>query len=148
MFRTHKRTLAFAPLIAAVAFMTACDDDPVEPPDEHADEVDTIRLAIGEETIDITSSGAEGDITIPVGDTPVSATFWAEDGDEVDIHDDEFEVQILSDDTDVVTYTPSSSFDGTLTGVNAGSAIVEVQLFHLEEGHPDFGPHDVNVLVE
>lgn len=145
MFRTKKRAFAFAPFLAAVALITACDDDPVAPPDP-GEAVEAIRLTVGNQTIDLPDTDA---VTIPLGATNVSATFLDADGNAVEGLD-EFELLIETEGAeDVVTFDGSGSdpFAGTLTGESAGTASVEVQLYHTEEGHEDFSA-SLNVTVE
>lgn len=143
MFRTHMRAFAFAPLLAAVALITACDDDPVEP---HEDEPEAIRLIIGEDTVEI-DGGQTGSVTIPLGGTAIAAVFLDADGDEVDVHDDEFELRIEPDDEQVVTFTRSDAFSGTLNGESEGTSTAEVLLWHLPVDHDDFEA-DLIVTVE
>lgn len=145
MFRTHKRAFAFAPFLAAVALITACDDDPVAPPDP-GEAVEAIRLTVGSETIDLPETDA---VTIPLGATNVSAAFLDADGNVVEGLD-EFELRIDTEDAeDVVTFDRSGSdpFAGTLTGENADTVSVDVQLYHIEEGHADFSA-PLNVTIE
>jgi hypothetical protein len=140
------RARRLAPLLLALAFVTACDNDPVEPGDP-ADDIATIRLTAGTATVNITEGGAQGGLTIPLGATSVTATFLDVAGDSVTIGG-EFEIRLTSSNSALVTFARTGQFAGTLTGVAAGSAIVAVELFHTGEGHSDFGPHNLTVTVQ
>lgn len=149
MFPMHNRAFAFAPLLAAVALITACDDDPVAPPDP-AEAVEVMRLTIGTETIDL-GPNDDAEVTIPLGATNVTAIFLDGDGNEVQGLDEEFELAFEFDagEEDIVTFERSAGdpFAGTLTGESEGSAEVAVQLFHVLEGHEDLESF-LNVTVE
>lgn len=149
MYQTHKRAFAFAPLLAAVALITACDDDPVAPPDP-AEDVAVMRLTIGSETVDLAPND-DADVTIPVGATNVTAAFLDADGNEVEGLEEEFELRFEFDEgeEDIVTFERSASdpFAGTLDGVSEGDANIAAQLFHTEEGHEDLEVF-LNVTVE
>jgi hypothetical protein len=139
-----------APLLVAalaVPFAASCDEDPVAP-DDHAEEVAEVRLTVGSQTVTITEGGAQGSLTIPVGVSSVSAVFLADDGDTVTLDPEEFELRLESQNAAVVIFTRTGPLAGKLTGVAPGSAVVEFSIFHLEEGHPDFGEFDLNVTVQ
>lgn len=137
------RAAALALLVPALA---ACDDDGTEPND-HADDVAIIRLAVGTQTFNIMQSGAQGGLTIPVGSTPVTATFLAANNDVLTIGSN-FRLDVDSQNSSRVTFTRTGSFSGTLTGVAAGTAVVNVCLRHIADNHCDFGPHPINVTVQ
>lgn len=134
-FRTRKWSFTIAPVLTALALMTACDDDPIAPTDP-ADAVVAVRLTIGTETVEI-PEGQGGTSEIPLGSTNVSTQFLDEDGAVVAGLEDEFELRIESDDESIVTFTSTGTFTGTLNGESAGTTSVKVQLFHVEEGHED-----------
>jgi len=50
-------------------------------------------------------------------------------------------------DTAILTFTRTSAFAGTFTGVAAGSTNLTVSLFHIGAGDNDFGPFPVPVTV-
>lgn len=142
------RTLFAAVLLPAT--LVACDDSPTEH-DDHAEEVAAIRLTAGTQTVTITQAGAVtgGPITLGAGgSTAITATFLADDGDVVDLHDDEFRLDVVSGTPSVVTFQRTGPFAGTLSGQAAGQGVVAVSIFHLEEGHADFGPFNVPVTVQ
>lgn len=150
MFQKHRRAFTFAPLVAAVAFITACDDDPVAPEDP-ADAVVTMRLTIADRTVDIGSGDSEN-VTIPLDEpTSVAAEFLDADGNEVSGLDEEFELNIVpdADEDEIATFERDAAnpFAGTLTGDAAGNAVYVAQLFHVAGGHGDFDVH-LNLTVE
>jgi hypothetical protein len=145
-FRTRFATSLFVAAVA-IPFAASCDEDPVEPEDP-ADAIVAIRLTAGTQNVTITEGSAQGSFTLPIGATNVTATFLDEDDAAVTLDSDEFEIQLEPSNTALVTFARTGAFAGTLTGVAAGNATVQVQLFHKIEGHPDFGPRDVNVTVQ
>lgn len=146
MFR-NRRGFAFVTLFAAITFISACDDDPVEPEDP-ADEIATIRLAIGAQTVDMTDSNSPS-VTIPRQANAVAVTFLDAAGSTLpnSLFSD-FEIRLVSENAARLTFTRTGAFTGTLTGLSAGAAVIQVSLFHLEEGHEDFGPRPLAVTVQ
>ena len=141
MFRISRKQ-RYLPFAAAllVATVIACDDDPTDI-EEHEPDVDSVQLVIGGTTVTISGTGVVtgGPVTIPVGNTSIVATFLNADGDPDPIAmSDEFRLEIVSDDEDVVSFTSTGGFAGTLVGGEAGATVIDVQLFHIEEGHEDF----------
>ena len=106
----------------------------------------TITETIGGQQVNITE-GAGGSVTIPLGATAVSATFLDADGETLDLGS-AFELRLNSTNTARVTFTRSGPFAGTLNGLTAGNAVVEVVLWHIEEQHEDFGPQNLTVTVQ
>lgn len=142
-----KTTGGFRPLTLAVAVLAAgalagCDgDDPVIPGDDHAEEVDAVRLTVGSQVVEVDIGGAVtgGPIAIPAGSSvAVTATFLDHDGDLIQLHADDYELRLEPQAAGVVTFTRSGAFAGTLTGVAAGQTSLAVLLWHLEEDHEDF----------
>lgn len=150
MFWTHKRTFGFVPLLAAVALVTACDDDPVEPEDP-AEDVESVSLTVGSETFEIAAND-HTDVTIPLGETTdVSAVFLDANGDGVGGLEGEFELNIVpaSDEEVIATFERDASdpFAGTLTGDVAGEAAYDVELFHIPGDHADLAV-EIHLTVE
>jgi hypothetical protein len=142
-----RRWFAFVTIFAAFTFMSACDDDPIEPEDP-ADEIATIRLTIGAQTVDMTDSNSPS-VTIPRQANAVAVTFLDAAG--VTLPNNlfgDFEIRLESENAARVTFTRTGAFTGTLTGLSAGAAVVQVSLFHIEEGHNDFGPRPLAVTVQ
>lgn len=149
MRNVKRRRLAHFLVLALLApAFAACDDDPTEPHDEEIPSA--IRLTVGTQiiTIDDLLGVTGGPIAINVGARAVTAVFLDEDGDVMEVHDDEFELRIVPASTSIVTFTRTGAFAGTLTGVVAGNTTVAVSLWHLEEEHTDFGPFNVALTVQ
>jgi hypothetical protein len=148
MFKTlRRRTAAMALALPLAVLLAGCGDDPVDPHDEELPH--EMQLSIGGTVVTITDNGSYlPQPILSVGPHEVSVVFRDDEGDVMDIHDDEYRLEITSDDTSVLTYSSSSAFTGTLTASTAGSATIRPQLFHIEEGHADFGPFPVVVTVQ
>jgi len=113
--------------------------------------VSSVRLTVGTQTITITSAGAVtgGPVTItrPAA-APISAVFLNAAGSQDPVaHGGNFQLNATPVDTTVLTFTRSSAFAGTLTGVAAGSTNLGISLFHVTGGDNDFGPFPVPVVV-
>jgi hypothetical protein len=139
------RRFPLALLVLVLGSIAACDDDPTEPEDP-AEDLAVIRLSIGGQQVNITE-GAGGSVTIPLGATAVSATFLDAAGLTLDLGS-AFELRLNSTNTARVTFTRSGPFAGSLNGLTAGNAVVEVVLWHIEEQHEDFGPQNLTVTVQ
>lgn len=140
MFRISRKT-PFAKIAAAAALvvgLTACDDDPTDV--EPEPDVEAVRLVIGTTTVTISGGVVTGGpVTIPVGDTNVTATFLNSAGVQDPIaHSDEFELRIESSDDAIASFTSTGDFTGTIHGNATGSAVLDIQLFHIAEQHEDF----------
>jgi hypothetical protein len=144
--RRSRLSVYFAlPLVVALSALTACDDDPVEPEEP---EIGTVRLVIGTQTLNVTGSGTAPAVTISGASTLVTATFLDEDGAPLTLNSSEFEIRLVPATSGRVTFTRTGPFTGTLTRVAAGTTLVAVSVFHLGEGHDDFGPHNINLTVQ
>lgn len=145
--RSPSRRLTVLILFAAGALGLACDDS-TEP--EPEPEVATLRLIVGgSDTIEVATGGAVtgGPITI-AGNTTVVAEWLRGDGTEDPVVDaTTFELAVEVDDESIVTFTRTGAFAGTLNKVAAGSTSATFALFHVEEGHEDFGPFPVSITV-
>jgi hypothetical protein len=144
-----RRGVQLGAMFVALTFAAACDDDDPtgDDGDDHAEEVASIRLTVGDQTYTIDESGVEpSPITVPVASVPVEADFLDDEGQPVDgLTDDEFELGLEVGDPSLLTYVPTDAFEGTLTGTQAGETTISVSLIH--EDHPDFGPFPVPVTV-
>lgn len=126
-----------AAALAALVFAAGCRDS--TGPD-HEDEPHAVRLTIGTQVVTVDESGnvTGGPIVIPVGQTPISAQFLADDGDVLTLNPAEYELRVIPVNAAVVTFTPTGGFAGTLTGVAAGNTSLTIQLWHIPAGHDDF----------
>lgn len=144
LFRPIATALVLLPALALGACSSTTDEQS-EP------EVSSMRLTIGAQTITVSETGTVtgGPIAITAnGTVTVSAAFLRADGsaDPV-VTAAQFQLNADPADAGVVTFTRTGSFSGTLTGVSAGSTTIEFSLFHIAEGHEDFGPFPVPVEV-
>jgi hypothetical protein len=148
------RALAFVPLLAAIATLAACDDNPTDDDDDGddpAEAIATMRITIGAITIFMTPEG-----TIPSGPTSftvgggvhiVSAAFLDANGQVVTGLGD-FEFRLTPTNTSLVTFARTGPFSGTLTRVAPGTTTLRVGLFHTGEGHFDIGEHQIPITVQ
>lgn len=143
-----RRLAALALALPLAIIMAGCSDDPVVPHDEELPH--EMQLTIGGTVVTVTEFGSytPNPVILAPGAHEVSVVFLDDDGAPMDIHDDDYRLDIISDQPAVVTYDASSAFTGTLTAVAAGSTTIRPQLFHIEEGHADFGPFPISVSVQ
>ena len=141
------RRLAGVMLLALGIALGGCEDDPVVPDPEP--EVATMRLTIGAQTIDIDDTGVvTGGPIAMSANTAISVQWLKANGTpETIVTAAEFQLDVTTDNASVVTFSRSTAFTGNLVKAAAGSTILRFSLFHIIEGHPDFGPFPVNVTV-
>jgi hypothetical protein len=150
MLQTSIRRSLAVGLIAlpAVIAFTACSD---EAPEEQEPEVATMRLTVGAQTITVSDAGVVtgGPVAVPDGGTvSLSAAFLKADGTvETLVTDADFVLNGAPANPGIVTFSRTSAFAATLTGVSAGTTTIQFSLFHTLEGHDDFGPFPVSVEV-
>ena len=152
MPRRAARALAAA---AALATVAACNDSTGPDEEEHADEVAAIRLSIAPAaggtalTYTITPAGVSpSPLRVPTGESTVTATFLADDGDVVpaaELADFRFDFSSQTG----LSFTRTGPFTGTLAAsASAGTVLPATMcLFHLDEGHCDFGPFTQQVTI-
>jgi hypothetical protein len=138
-------------LVFAAAFTTACDDDPAAPAEEEP-EVETMRIVVGNQTINVTTAGVTGGpLVLQVGANNVSVQFLKANGQQDEIaHGGGFRLEVEPQGGAPVTFTLSAtnSFAGTLNATaTATGAVLRFSLFHIEEGHEDFGPFSVTTNI-
>jgi hypothetical protein len=139
------RKLAGAVVMTLV--LGACSN-PADPEPEA--EVETARIIMGADTVLVSSNGTVtgGPIVIGIGNTAFSVEWLKADGSIETLADpSDYQLEVESDNTGVVTFSRTSAFAGNLVGVSAGSTFIDVGLLHIDEGHEDFGPHPVPVVV-
>ena len=150
MVRSTRRALRAALLVPALAFAAACgDDDPTEPEPE----LTFIRVVLTfqptgggtAQTVTITraSSAVSAPLVIPASGGTLTARYLNADGteDQVLAADQEsFETRIVATGVTQATFARQGSSPNTFTVTRnaAGTAQVQVQLFHLDSGHEDF----------
>lgn len=139
-----RRGLAASALVG-MAFVAGCGDE--DDDHDHEPDVETMRVVIGGTTVNFsgaTCSPSVSSVTIPTAGAAVTATFLDDDGAVLDIHDDEFRLEVEP----AARFTRSGAFSGNLSGGAAGAANISFALYHLEEQHTDFGPCTVSVVVQ
>ena len=147
-----RRSARLAVAVLATTALASCDDDPVEPDDEP--DVQTLTLTVGVSSITINGStgAASGDLVVPAGTSTVTAVWRRADGSVEDlITSDEFELRIVPTTPANLSWTPNGAFGGTLTttGLTSGqSTTAQVSLFHILEGHEDFGEFPITIRLQ
>jgi hypothetical protein len=145
LLRLIAPTLALFPVALAFGACSNATDEGAEP------EVVMMRLTIGAQTITVSDNGTVtgGPIAITAtGTVTVSAQFLRDDGTPDPLVTDAlFQLNADPANAGIVTFSRTGAFTGTLTGVSAGSTTIEFSLFHISEGHEDFGPFPVPVEV-
>jgi hypothetical protein len=138
-------TLALFPVALAFGACSSATDEEAEP------EVVTLRLTVGAQTITVSDNGTVtgGPIAISAtGTVTVSAEFLRDNGTaDPLVTSAQFQLNADPADAGIVTFSRTGAFAGTLTGASAGSTTIEFSLFHIAEGHEDFGPFPVPVEV-
>jgi hypothetical protein len=140
--------LRYAMLVAVLGTLNACKDS--TEPEEEEPEVATMRLTFSNGTVlNVTGAASESRaVRLPLGATTVTATFLKADGtvDQVATAGT-FRLAVVSS-AGSVTFVQNSSnlFAGTLTIPAAVTNVgVSFALFHIAEGHEDFGPFTVTI---
>ena len=148
------RRLAFVPLLAAVALLSACDDDPTNGDDDPGERVESFRITI---------AGNSGPLTLNASGTPVSGPnplivsgtraitveFLDASGNSLNSQlEGDFEARIESANGALVTFARTGAFAGTVTRMGVGTTQLRISLYHTEENHVEQGPFNVSVLMQ
>jgi hypothetical protein len=133
---------AALPLVALLS-LAACED----PAEVEVPEATMIRLVAAGQTVDITTDGASRSLNLVRGNNTVTATFFRDNGNELQLGTNDFEIRLTPANTGVATFTRTGAFAGTLAGVATGSTQVSVELFHKIDQHAHLGPVQVTVNV-
>ena len=141
--------------LATLSVAVACNDS-TGPDDDHAEEVAEIRLVVTPPagtatTYAIAANGAmtPTPIALRVGTSTVTAQVFDEDGVNITSElGDDFQVRLYNL-TGNLTFARTNAFSGTITAPagSVGAQEMDVDLFHLEEEHADFGEFTVDVVV-
>jgi hypothetical protein len=141
MFATTRRVALTAALSLGLA---ACSTT-----DAHEVEVDLMRITVGGQVVMVNSTGAVtgGPISLVNGVAEnVTVEFLdAAMADALAPHASDFQANVTT--PGGVTFARTGPFAGTLTGTAIGTSNTSFALFHIEEGHEDFGPFNVSVTV-
>lgn len=133
--------------LCAIFFLTACSDNPASHDDDHEDHADAhgAELIVGNSVVyrvlegEVSCDTAPCGISTVVGEaTEVQVRFIDDDGDEVHEEDLEegFTMTFSVNPPGVAVVEPVGDWGLRVTGVIAGSSVMQIQLNH--EGHPDF----------
>ena len=150
---TPRRALRLLASAAVLAGLVACND--VAAPDEgdHADEIVAMRLTVagtaGSATYRLTDGGVltPSPLRLPVGVASVTVDFLDEqDAVLDDVPASEYEIQFANLPTGLA-FARTGAFTGAFTGTASGTGTMQIQLFHLEEQHPDLGPYFLPTVV-
>ena len=139
--------LAVAALLAGA--VAACNDS-TGPEDDHADEVESIRLTVAQgaasESFTYTAGNTQRPtLVLPVGTSTVTATFLADDGDVVEMDADDHALAIEGIvPAGAFTFTRTGAFTGTVEAPLAAAATANVCMTH--GGHCDL--EFVGVVVQ
>lgn len=140
LFSTKLRRWAgLAAVVALTATAGACSDDPTG--EESEPEIAYARISVGGQSVTIDDTGTQtGTLTVPRGQSVVTVAYFRDNNQAEDmVTSAEFEVRLVArTGTSGVTFTPNGAFGGTLNTTTAGAKSLDLQLFHLEEGHADF----------
>lgn len=144
MFPGIARRTARAALLVSVFALAACSDDPVRITDDaHGDEVERLRLyvtppGIAEYSYLMSQSATAHEVEITAGVNAIRVEWLDEHGDMVTGLEEDFRLNFGNLPTGIV-FTPTGPFAGTLTVEETiGISAATLELFHIEEGHPDF----------
>ncbi len=136
----------FAVIILAAAFAGCKKDEAEAEPD-----VNSLTLMVGSQSVTVSNNGTVtgGPILITRPATPtITATFKNSAGVMDPIaHGGNFQMNVTSANTGLLTFTRTSAFVGTLSTTATGSTQITISLFHIAEGHDDFGPFPVPVTI-
>lgn len=146
---TLRRTLRLTALSLALTATAACGDDELpEPEPEIARVVFSIN---GTQAFTVNDAGVvtSGSTSIPLGVHQITAAAYDEGGAVVEeVANGIFELRGTSSNATVLEFTKGNGMlTGTLNAKQAGTAAVSFQLFHLEEGHGDWGFFPIQFTV-
>jgi hypothetical protein len=137
--------------IAALAFipmLAACNEDATGPGEDPGDDVQTIRLTLGTQTVDVSRTGSVGGtFEIPRGQSTLTASFLRENGTPLSLPlTGGFQINLTPSNAARVTVTRVSAYVFTLNGVQTGAVALGVELIH--GSHTELGPFTVNATVD
>jgi hypothetical protein len=133
--------------LVLLPMMAACEDDATGgDTDDPGEEVTTIRLTMGGQSIDITNGVASGTLDIPRGQSTLTATFLRQTGTPVTLPGTgAFTLSVVSSNSARAAVTQTTPFSVTLNGLQTGAVTLNVALQH--GSHPDLGPVPVSATV-
>ena len=118
--------------------------------DEIHSEVEGLTLTLdGGTPVTVRNGVTTGSLSVVAGQTssPVAVTWLDPDGDQVPAGelDADYSLIITSNDSNLITVALTSQFTFTVTGLQAGTANIQIQLGH--NGHPDFTTPNIEINV-
>ena len=155
MEKHRKNRLAALTVVAFAAFSAACDD-PVVPPDQHAEPEGVQVLVDGTvvATYDGDAQSWTGELEVEAGEESgmVEVRFVDHDGDAIPIDDDLY-LEVDVEDTSIAEFhhePAPGSFMGHFDGKVEGETDVVFKLMHgaVGSGHSDFTTTAVHIHVE
>lgn len=150
------RKIRFAAALAFVVAMAACDDDPVDPGTDPADDVVGVELVLSGATIasyDGATSTWTGELTVEVGmeTAHISVRFIDENGDPVALGSDFYlDVEVGNEEIAEFEQDTPGEMGGHLHGEAVGETDIVFSLMHgaVGSGHADFVTTAVHAHVE
>ena len=137
--------------VAALSSAIACND-PTSVVDEHAEEVEGIRLTVTQgaltRTVTYRVGATKPTLELPVGTSTLAAEFLDADDhviDDLDPEEHELELEEI-DPSSAFTFARTDSFAGTITAPAATTARVSFCVTH--EGHCDLEFTNVAVTIQ
>lgn len=142
-------------VLASLAYVAACSDDPVAPDDDHA-EPEGVHLILDGTTIAMYDGDTQnwtGEMEVEVGEETnhIEVRFVDHDGDAIPIDDDLYlEVEVEDESIAEFEQDQPGAFGGHLHGVAVGETDVTFRLMHgaVGSGHADFETTPVHAHVE
>lgn len=143
-----------AAVLASLAFVAACSDDPVASEDDHA-EAEGVQLILNGETIasyDGDSRTWTGEMEVEVGQETahIAVRFVDHDGDAIPLEDNLYlEVEVEDESIAEFEQDEPGEFGGHLHGESVGETDVTFRLMHgaVGSGHADFETTPVHAHV-
>lgn len=134
--------------LALVPMMAACNEDETGPDADPGEEVQTIRLTLGTQTVDVSRTGSvAGTFAIPRGQSTVTVSFLRENGTPLTLPaTGGFQINLTPSNAARVTVTRVGPYQFTLNGVQTGAVNFGVELIH--GSHTELGPFTVGATVD
>ena len=153
MKRPTSRLGATALALLAALAVSACDDDPTSPGEDHHEPAG-VRITMGGVTlVTVQGTNVTGTLTVAAGQETahMGVVFLDEDGDPITPDDDEFlEVEIADETVAEFEQDPPGEFGGHLHGVTAGTTTATFRLMHGTVGgsaHADYVSPAITVVI-
>lgn len=145
-----------ATVVAALALVVACSDDPVVPPDDDHAEPEGVQVLLDGTVVATYDGDAQswtGELEVEIGESgEVEVRFVDHDGDAIPIDDDLY-LEVDVTDTAIAEFhhePDPGDFTGHFDGKAEGETDVVFKLMHgtVGSGHSDFTTTAVHIHVE